>query len=140
MWGICEAIIAIVVYVGWPGFTTASSEYGIEVVPPKEVLLTVLILILMIIVLFIFTAVYLGIKVEKPELKRKIILVSICYSVWWVFQLIEAGGILVEMLGGIGMIITRSILSVLAFIIIYVWAGKTRFLEAIRGLIKGLRA
>ena len=135
--GICEAIIATVVYVGWPGFTATSSEYGIEVIPPKEVLLIVLILILMIIILFIFTAVYLGIKIEKPELKRKIALVSICYSVWWIFQLIEAGGILVEKLGGVGMIITRSILSVLAFIIIYVWVGKTKFLEAIRGLIRG---
>ncbi len=133
--GIGEAIIATAVYVGWPSFTTETSDYGVEVIPPQEVLIIVLALILLIIVLFVFTAIYLGMRTEKPELKRRITLVSTCYSIWWVFQLIEAGGILVTMLGGVGMIITRAILSILAFVIIYVWAGRTKFVEALKSIM-----
>ena len=133
--GIFEAIVATITYMFWPGFDAKPTEFGLEVIPPKTVLLIVLALILLIIVIFLFTAAYLGIKTEKPELRKRIISVSISYTIWWIFQLIEAGGILVELLGGIGMIITRAVLSILAFVIIYVWVGKEKFLEAVRGAL-----
>lgn len=132
--GYVVATIVFVVYLFWPGFNAEVSEFGIEVIPPSIVKIIVLLGILTIVGSFLFTAIYFGVRVEKPELKRKVIYVSISYIVFWVFQLMEAGGILVEMSGGIGIIITRATLILMAFIIIIIWAGKEKFMEGLKSL------
>jgi len=135
--GISVGLLASIVYIAYGGFEAESTEYGIEVIPPPFVGLVVLISIMIIIGSFLFTSVYVGLKTVNPKLKRRIVSVSIAYVVWWIFQLFEAGGILLHLMGSLGMIINRIILAVLAFILIIVWAGKQRFVEAIGSIFGG---
>ncbi|MEX0567955.1 MAG: hypothetical protein Q6363_002205 [Candidatus Njordarchaeota archaeon] len=134
--GFIVASVVFVVYLFWPGFSAEASEFGVEVIPPSFVKIVVLCGILTIVGAFLFTAVYFSLKVEKPELKRKVIYVSISYIIFWIFQLMEAGGIMVEALGGIGIIITRITLVLMAFTIIVIWAGKDKFMEGLKSLFR----
>ena len=135
--GVCVGAVATAVYLAWGGFYVESTEFGIEVIPPPFVGIVVLICIVVIISTFLFTSTYIGLRAVNPELRRRIVLVGVTYSVWWVFQLFEAGGFLIHLLGPLGMIINRIILAVLAFVLIIIWAGKHRFVEAIRSIFAG---
>jgi len=135
--GISVGISAAIVYMVYGGFKVEPTEYGMEVIPPPFVSLFVLICIIIIICCFLFTSVYVGLRTVNPELRRRIVSVSIAYSVWWIFQLFEAGGVLLHLMGSLGMITNRIILAVLAFILIIIWTGKERFVEAIRSVFGG---
>lgn len=133
--GLAVGILTSIVYIAFGDFRAEETPYGIEVIPPPIVKLVVLLGIIVIIGSFLFTSFYLGIKTINPVLKRKIALVSMFYSAWWVFQLFEAGGILLDIMGPGGMLLNRIVLAIFAFIIILVWAGKLRFIEALRALV-----
>lgn len=117
------------------GFSTEHYEAGVEIIPPFLLTIVLLSAILAIIISFLVTAVYFNLKLVRPEMQRKITLVSIAYIIFWIMQILEGMPILAETWGNLGMILTRGLLASMALISVITWVGKQNFVNTIRKLL-----
>lgn len=114
-----------------PGYSLAEGTAGVEVLLPPFAFFSMLFVWLLLIGSFTFTAIFFQLQLIKHSLKTKIVKVSLAYALFWSCYLGESLGLVFALLGGIGIILIRSILAITALYTIIAWAGKTTLIKAI---------
>lgn len=132
-WGICILSSIFFFQSSMSKFGLNPTDFGTEVIPPYSARILIAIGLTAIVVAFIVTVIHLRLKLLNPELQKKIQRVGLSYTIFWVFQLFEAGGA-PTLFKGLGVVLTRIGLVIVAFLTIRAWAGKKMFRKALREL------
>ncbi len=115
-------------------FTIESSSAGIEVILSPFAFFTTLLAWSLLLGSFAITMIYVHRHLVDKRIKAKVIKVFSTYIVFWLLYLGESFGLLFSLMGGIGILLIRLILGIMAFITIIIWSGKRIFRDALSNL------
>lgn len=135
-WGIGLTPIILGIIASDRAFEIVPSDSGVEIILPDVLGLTSLVSFLSMIIVFGITLLYFNFQMIPSKLKKKITRVSLAYIVFWFSQILESGGILISHFMGFGMLLTRILIMISAFMTIIAWAGKKKFFEAFKNFFR----